>query len=193
VSLTDDHGGRLPLAKELHWISGTPGYMAPEMVRETGDRLSIRTDVYLLGAILHELITKEKRTRRKISKPCCSPRWSRGPSPTIRTSRPSSRRSPTARRTSIPSSASRELVDEAEKRIEAWSNLQNPDPVTVQRYFGEARFALEQALREWKDNERARKNLEVALEKKFDHDLQRDDFESASVTLQEIGAHHRPG
>lgn len=38
---------------------GTPRYMAPEMMRGTGPWLSPRTDVYLLGAALHEVLTGE--------------------------------------------------------------------------------------------------------------------------------------
>ena len=37
--------------------SGSPGYMAPEMALGKGDRLGPWTDVYLLGSILHEIIT----------------------------------------------------------------------------------------------------------------------------------------
>lgn len=43
-------------------LCGTPGYMAPEMVR--GGRIDERTDVYLLGATLHELLTGTMRHAR---------------------------------------------------------------------------------------------------------------------------------
>lgn len=55
MSLQDDGTGRLPLAKDNHEIVGTPSYMAPEMLAQEGDRLDVRTDVYLLGATLYEL------------------------------------------------------------------------------------------------------------------------------------------
>jgi serine/threonine-protein kinase len=38
-------------------IVGTPAYLAPEMVDRTQDNISTRTDVFLLGALLHELLT----------------------------------------------------------------------------------------------------------------------------------------
>ena len=37
---------------------GTPGYMAPEMLEQAADE---RTDVFLLGAVLHELLTGQRR------------------------------------------------------------------------------------------------------------------------------------
>jgi serine/threonine-protein kinase len=56
VSLRPDPTGRLPLASDATEMAGTPAYMAPEMLGNTGSPLTERTDVYLLGAILHELL-----------------------------------------------------------------------------------------------------------------------------------------
>lgn len=56
VALRDDMGGRFPLAKHADDLAGTPIYMAPEMLGGGASRLSERTDVYLLGAILHEIV-----------------------------------------------------------------------------------------------------------------------------------------
>jgi serine/threonine-protein kinase len=55
VSLRDDPTGRLPVASDTRQIVGTPCYMAPEMVEVTME-LSERTDVYLAGAVLYELL-----------------------------------------------------------------------------------------------------------------------------------------
>jgi serine/threonine-protein kinase len=56
VSLVDDGSGRLPLASMATEMAGTPCYMAPEMLGRGGPPLSERTDVYLAGAVLHEIV-----------------------------------------------------------------------------------------------------------------------------------------
>jgi len=56
VSTRSAHRGRLPLAADSRHIAGTPAYMSPEQVTADADALGERTDVYLLGAVLHELL-----------------------------------------------------------------------------------------------------------------------------------------
>ncbi len=52
---------RMPLASKVNTLSGTPQYMAPEMAEGDGSKIGPRTDVYLLGATLHECITGKRR------------------------------------------------------------------------------------------------------------------------------------
>ena len=48
----------IPRVSELRSAVGSPAYMAPEMARLERDRISERTDVYLLGATLHEVLAR---------------------------------------------------------------------------------------------------------------------------------------
>ena len=57
LALEDDGTGRFALASEATQLAGTPQYMAPEMLGGPVARISERTDVYQLGAILFEIIT----------------------------------------------------------------------------------------------------------------------------------------
>jgi serine/threonine-protein kinase len=59
VSLRDDRSGRMSLASNATELAGTPCYMAPEMLGRDNCPwpISERTDVYLAGSVLFELIT----------------------------------------------------------------------------------------------------------------------------------------
>jgi hypothetical protein len=57
VATVDDGTGTLPLAAEARELVGTPATMAPEMVAGSGAQLGPWTDVFLLGSLLHEILT----------------------------------------------------------------------------------------------------------------------------------------
>jgi eukaryotic-like serine/threonine-protein kinase len=59
LALRPDPNDRFPHIGEATEIAGTPAYMAPEMLGGANTSLSERTDVYLLGGILYEIITGE--------------------------------------------------------------------------------------------------------------------------------------
>ena len=56
-------------------LVGTPGYMAPEMLQGTGAWLSPRTDVYLLGSTLHEVLTGCVRHQGRTLRAVLSSAW----------------------------------------------------------------------------------------------------------------------
>ena len=56
LAFDGEHEG-LPSAREVRHVAGTPRYMAPEMACADGATFGPATDVYLLGAILFEVLT----------------------------------------------------------------------------------------------------------------------------------------
>lgn len=61
VALEEDPSGRFPRAADQTQIAGTPAYMAPEMATRNAAQLGPTTDVYLVGATLHEVVTGQPR------------------------------------------------------------------------------------------------------------------------------------
>ncbi len=47
----------LPRASGIARVAGTPEYMAPELAKGVGAEIAEHSDVYLMGAILHEIVT----------------------------------------------------------------------------------------------------------------------------------------
>lgn len=164
-------------------MCGTPAYMAPEMV--TGEDVDERTDVYLLGATLHEALTGTPRHEGENSQAVLS---------NAATSRP------VEYDTSVPAAlaaiankataaspndryqdaaefrqalagylrhkSSLELAASALPRLErlrehtATEAGGAKEQREIEQCVAEARFALRQALEQWKDNDEAKARLE---------------------------------
>jgi len=63
LAVTVDESSKygIPRAADIRGIAGTPHYMSPEMVVGDATRIGKASDVYLLGAILHEILTGTHR------------------------------------------------------------------------------------------------------------------------------------
>jgi serine/threonine-protein kinase len=208
VSLAPDPLGRLPLASEQGEMAGTPCYMAPEMLGAVG-KLSERTDVYLLGAILHEILTgapPHNGTFRQIVGSILLSSFTYDdavPKELGEIAQRAMRRQPDERFTSAEELRGRiewylrhrgslAISAEATRRLgdmEALVASNAPaeslhDP--LYHLFAECRFGFRQALKESSDNETARAGLRRAIETVVGYELDRGAAEAAAGALAEI-------
>ena len=212
VCLRDDGSGRLPLATDAVELAGTPCYMAPEMLgADRGVPLSERTDVYLAGAVLYEIITGDPphlgTTAAEIiakvatSKPPLPPGV---PAELGRICQRAMALDPADRHPSIDElrraiqhylghRGSARLAERAQVRLDELLALLGEDrpPASerserVHRLFGACRFGFHEALVAWRDNEVARAGLERATVAVAEYELAADDPRAALGLLHEL-------
>lgn len=191
-----------------HTLVGTPAYMAPEMVRADSTRIDARTDVFLLGATLHEVLTGRPPysgdsihavliAAHDAEPPTYGPEV---PSELAAIARRAMAASPEAR---FPTAlAFRQALDERRRHAgalalvrsgrELLAELESAPPATassgpdVDRKLTECRFAFVQALRIWPENDDAREGLDAALRKAVHHELGRENPVAARSLLGEL-------
>lgn len=192
VTLRDDGTGRLPLACDDRRVCGTPAYLPPEMAAGEGPEVDERTDVYLLGAILHELITGEARHHGRNIKELLYTAYLSEPveyGPEVPAELGAIANRATARKKEdrfesvqqfrialedyFTHRESHRLGDEGAEKLRRLENLgrhfsenfsdEQEIPAEVFALFWEGRFALEQALRIWSKNESAKQTLRRLL------------------------------
>ncbi|MDB4935325.1 MAG: serine/threonine protein kinase [Labilithrix sp.] len=208
VSLVPDPLGRLPLAADQKEIAGTPCYMAPEMLGALGT-LTERTDVYLLGAILHEILTGQPphmgTFRQIIGSILMSTFVYDADVPreladiaTRAMSQKAENRFASAEELRLRLEwylrhrGSLAISAEASRRLDDMKALvdgtPSADAVHDQLYhlFAECRFGFRQALRESSDNETARLGLRRAIEIVVRFELDRGAAEAAAGALAEL-------
>ncbi len=190
-------------------LVGTPAYMAPEMFVPRGRMPDARTDVYLLGATLHEVLTGFPRHRgaslREVLE-CAhhSAPFHYGPSvpaelaalanqactadPGARP--PSARAFREALRDHLRHRASIALTTSALERLFVVEELSRRDevldPIAFARYAGECRFGLQVALRDWPENALARDALNSCLECWASHELACGNVGAARMLVAEL-------
>lgn len=189
-------------------LAGTPAYAAPEMLGGDGV-LSAATDVYLLGAVLFEVLTGQpphlRATPSEVlasilqSEPQLSPSVPRELADLVRrcmhadaTKRPASAE---VVRRSLEAFAAHQgsllLTAEATARLRSLEDACRagaPDIEAVASAFSACRFGFQQALREWPDNDDARVGLGTAIEAMVRFELARGSPRAAQVHLAELGA-----
>jgi hypothetical protein len=210
VTLKEDPTGRLPQASEAKEMAGTPYYMAPEMLGS--GTLTERTDVYLLGAILHEILTgrppHEGENFRAIITSILFSSFTfaeNAPSQLVEIVKRATSPKPAERFESAEAFRQRlewylrhrgSLVlsaEAAERTAEMRALLARDEAADEQRerihhLFAEARFGFRQALRASDDNEAARVGLRDVTEMVVVFELQKGTPEAAAAALTELEA-----
>jgi serine/threonine-protein kinase len=212
VSMRDDGSGRLPLASEAKQIAGTPCYMAPEMLAPDGDvPLSERTDVYLAGAVLYEIVTgippHQGKTavevmtsvlRGKPQVPDDVPGelaaiCSRAMAYAAADRYESAEDVRLALQSYLEHAGSDRLVQRAKARLDDLAAILASPPgdrqshrEEVYRLFGACRFGFHEALAAWHENAAARTGLRRATVAVAEYELATGDASSAVTLLSEL-------
>jgi hypothetical protein len=210
VSLKDDGEGRLPRAAEAHALAGTPAYMAPEMLAGDGTRLSERTDVYLLGAVLHEILTGRPPHRagslaqlvesvttvpvlpsevpEEIAAVC---RRALDPDPASRFHSADALR--IATQAFLRHRGAARLVARAERsllELERTIEGEGADPIErrlhLYNLLSECRFGYREALASWPENATAQAGQRRAIEVMIEYELRAADPAAAAALLAEL-------
>lgn len=212
ISLEDDPTGRLISVHDVEQPSGTPAYMAPEMVEGDGEALGAHTDIFLLGAMLYEALTGEPPYRAPTAYALML-RAHRCPPPTFDDDVPADlaaicrtamARDPDDRFDGVRALRSalhdfrrrreaRRLATQGDNRLRDVLRLlereragESIDEADLYRVFGECRFAYEQSLEIDADHRDATDGLQRAMEAMANRALERDAFKAASLLIADF-------
>jgi serine/threonine-protein kinase len=195
----------LSSAKDQSSMAGTPCYMAPEMLGSAP--LDVRTDTYLLGGLLFEILAQ--RPPHRTTSLADIMEDIRTSNPDIPESAPplladmvrrSMAASPDERFPSADDFAdalqlfqqtrgSQLLAEEADDRLEQLEALlkaEKPDPQEVHRLFGAIRFGYETAIDAWEENDSALHRLDDARILMVEYELKQGHATAAQGLYQEI-------
>jgi len=206
VALRGDVLSDMPLARDVRHVAGTPQYMAPEMAAGAGDELGPQSDVYLLGAILHELFVGAPPHHGASIRGMLAHAFASEPHPypdaapelaaichramSVAPAERFANASALAHAieafldhrssTSVSNEATRRLV-ELQTRIE-----DDADRAEIYASFSAARFGFRQALEIWQANDPAHAGLTKCLTRMVGYELDAGSGEAAEALLAEL-------
>jgi serine/threonine-protein kinase len=207
VCVRDDLPEFLPRARQVQGILGTPAYMAPELASGDGGAIDARTDVYLLGAMLHEILTgRPPHDAPTVLAALVSafasepPAWPSGVPPELGAiATRALARSPDDRYRSaaelrealeeyLVHADSLSLATAAHDRLVRVEKLLSTggDDDELDMLAAEAEFGFRQALHVWPGNASARASLQRLLERLIERDLVRKRWQLAQRRLAEL-------
>jgi eukaryotic-like serine/threonine-protein kinase len=210
VSMLEKDRGRLPLCSEVKRVVGTPRYMAPEMAEADPKAINETTDVYLLGAVLHEILTGEAPNQgTSLFKVLLAAFRSNPyeydssvPTELGKICHKAMSRYGTDRYQSAANfvrvieeflehrdslALSQESINKMPllRELAEQEDLEISDDELTKR-FGECRFGFQHALRAWPENLEAREGLQEAFEIVIRIELNRSKYQTAARYLREL-------
>ncbi len=213
VSLGTTGEAGLKLASEINGVAGTVCYMAPEMAAGRGDLIDARTDVYLLGATLHEALTGLPRHQGKSPMACLVAAYESAPAefpPGVPEELGRICNKATAAEVDdrfddvvafrralsdfIQHRDSHRLQEEASARLRdlkalidsADSSLESDADLEIHSLFAQCQFGFEQALHVWPHNTRAQNDHQEALLAMIGFEIDQGNLRSARRLLSQI-------
>lgn len=194
-----------------HGLVGTPSYMAPEMLSGNPNEVDARTDVFLLGATLHHILTGEVRNKGDMlddvldSIEAADPFSYGAEVPEILASianqachrDPEQRiQSPALFRTRIEEYLEYQqaftVYDAAQKELSVLEQLvQYKDPSkrqrhAIQRHYNRCRFGFEHALEIWPHFRMAKRKLDQSKITMIEHHLARKKLDAVLPLMDEV-------
>lgn len=216
VSFDSDNDLGIPHVGGLDGIAGTPGFMPPETVLVQRESIGVQTDVYLLGAILHCIVT-EGQPRHKAKNVSQALIRAIASEPVVYAAHVPTELAAICNRATAKAPAdrfsnvyafrraideymkhrhSRRLSVEADERTTRLERMlsatEKSDEVDLYRLFGECRFAYRQALREWPENKMAQSGFRRLLEMMAYDELERGDLKAATILVGELSVPSEP-
>lgn len=191
-------------------VVGTPCYLAPEMATGQDARMDERTDVFLLGSTLYEVMAGRPPWTGANLREVCRLAWACDPPPLptdapeelVRICRRAMAREPAGRYPSV--SALREalgdflrhrgsvrLSDAAGERLRALQESLRSgkaDRAALYSLLSECRFGFTQSLREWPDNAAALLGLRECLMDCVRHEIAGGNGAAARALLSEVAS-----
>ncbi|MCC6623649.1 MAG: serine/threonine protein kinase [Deltaproteobacteria bacterium] len=212
------HGERaprwLPAARAIRGVRGTPAWMAPELALADAERIGPTTDVYLLGGMLHAILTRQVRHDAETVRDTLAQAFESKPHPyppdvpaeLATLANRACARDPGARPASadafrqaiedfLSHRSATLLAAEAQRRLgPLLERLALRDPTaedskadqSIRRQFLECQFAFAQALEIWPENPEARAGLQRLLRAMAEYALHHRQIERAAECLHAL-------
>ncbi|MCA8985219.1 MAG: protein kinase [Planctomycetaceae bacterium] len=209
--LVMDWGLALPTAEfskkdrigQSHGMGGTPAYMSPEMATGPISRIDYTSDVYLLGAILYEIVTGVPPHRGKTTQQCLAAAMRNVIAPTdqdnelieialkaMSTENKDRYGSVKAFQGAIRNYLAHEKSLEISRR--ATRELNQARESGNYESFSRSLFGFEEALALWRDNSDANAGLLAARLEYAQHAFRKGDFDLAESLVDETDPDHEP-